>query len=193
MYAGALKKFADAFSTDIFFQTHSVFNALDYKRMGDLRYCLNIICTMLTGYFNRDDVFEQLLERYNDDFPMESEYNFRLQNVLAYIEECGFEAKSRVWRKADLFTLIVELDISLHAKDLKLQPGKILESLSDFYEGIDTKLYESSFAHAVYYKAALQATNDKINRIRRGFIIGALLEDKSLEQIENELKENGLG
>jgi len=193
VYAGALKKFADAFSTDIFFQTHSVFNALDYKRMGDLRYCLNIICTMLTGYFNRDDVFEQLLERYNDDFPMESEYNFRLQNVLAYIEECGFEAKSRVWRKADLFTLIVELDISLHAKDLKLQPGKILESLSDFYEGIDTKLYESSFAHAVYYKAALQATNDKINRIRRGFIIGALLEDKSLEQIENELKENGLG
>jgi hypothetical protein len=35
----------------------------------------------------------------------------------------------------------------------------------------------------IYYKAALQATNDRVNRVRRGEIIGGLLEGKSYEEI----------
>ena len=191
VYAGVLKKFAETFANSDFFQRHSIFNVTDYKRMGDLRYCLTIITTLLAGYFNRDDIFEELLDRYNDDFPLEQEINIRLQNVLSFIDECGFDDKSRIWRKADLFTFVVELDNALNVKSLMLQPSEILKSIQDFFSGIDTKLYESSLVHAVYYKAALQATNDKINRIRRGFIIGSLLEGKSLAKIEEEIIENG--
>jgi hypothetical protein len=192
IYAGALKKFAESFSEDSFFQRHSIFNAADYKRMGDLRYCLTIVSTLMGGYFNRDDVFEDLLDRYNDDFPQKTEMLQRLQNVLAFIDECGFDEKSRIWRKADLYTLIVELDNAINLKSLKLQPSDVIKSIQDFLAGIDAKLVESSLAHAVYYKAALQATNDKINRIRRGTIIGSLLEGKAIAEIEAVLQSDGL-
>lgn len=192
VYSGALKKFADTLSNDDFFQRHSIFNALDYKRMGDLRYLLTIISTMLAGYFNRDDAFEELLDRYNDDFPKEGEIYGRIQNTLNFIEECGFENRSRVWRKADLFSFVVELDIALNIKNLNLQPSEIVNTIQDFLSGIDTRMNEGSLVHAVYYKSALQGTNDKINRIRRGFIIGSLLEGKDLKLIEQELQENNL-
>lgn len=192
VYAGALKKFSDAFSVNEFFQKHSVFNATDYKRMGDLRYCLTIVCTLLAGYFNRDDIFEELLDRYNDDFSQEKEFKDRLERVLLFIEECGFEEKLRVWRKADLFSLIIELDHALNVTKLNLQPGVVVNSVQTFLLGIETKLYDSSLPHGVYYKAALQATNDKINRIRRGFIIGGLVSGLDLKEIEEGLKKNGL-
>jgi len=192
VYSGALKKFADEVSLNPFFERHTVFNALDYKRMGDLRYVLTVICTLLTGYFNRDDEFEELLDRYNDEFPLEKDIRERIQNVLTFIEECGFEQSLRLWRKADLFTLIVEIDNALNIKRLKLQPGEVVETIQKFLSAINSKVNEGSLAHAVYYKAALQATNDKINRIRRGFIIGELLTNRSLEEIEAEIKQRGL-
>jgi hypothetical protein len=73
VYAGALKKYAERIAADSFFENHEVFNAQDLKRMGDLRYALTIIITLMSGYFNRDDGFGDLLERYNDDFRLEAE------------------------------------------------------------------------------------------------------------------------
>lgn len=192
VYAGELKKVSEAFAANYFFEKHNVFNAADYKRMGDLRYCLTIISTYLIGYFNRDEVFEELLDRYNDDFPLKEEINLRLQNVIDFIEECGFNQKSRIWRKADLYTLFVELDSALNIKGTNLQPGKIVSSLEDFFEGINSQEGDLKFAQAVYYKAALQATNDRLNRVRRGLIVSLLLSGNSLEEIEQRLKEEEL-
>ena len=192
VYGGELKKFAETIAEAPLFQKHSVFNVTDYKRMGDLRYCLTIIATLMAGYFNRDDIFEELLDRYNDDFPRRDEYNSRIQKVLEFIEECNFEESSRIWSKADLFTLIIELDIALNTKALSLQPSVVLSSIQQFLSGINQQMVETSIAHATYYKAAIQATNDKINRIRRGFIIGSIIEGKVLTEIGEELIESGL-
>lgn len=192
VYAGELKKFSEAFSANTFFEEHSVFNAADYKRMGDLRYCLTIVSTLLVGYFNRDEAFEELLDRYNDDFPLKEEVNERLQKVIDFIQECGFDKSSRIWRKADLFTLFVELDLALNINNLNLQPSEVVTNLEAFFLGINTQVGDLKFAQNVYYKAALQATNDRLNRVRRGLIIGDLLQGKDLDHIEKRLRESGL-
>ena len=68
VYTGALRQFAERVSKLQFFSDHPVFSSLDYKRMGDLRFALQIIVTMMSGYGNRDDQFEEFLARYNDVF-----------------------------------------------------------------------------------------------------------------------------
>lgn len=192
VYAGELKKASETFASNYFFEKHNVFNAADYKRMGDLRYCLTIIATYLVGYFNRDEVFEELLDRYNDDFPLKEEINARLQRVMDFVEECGFDSKSRIWRKADLYSFFIELDSALNIQGIKLQPGDVLANLEGFFERINSQAGDLKFAQNVYYKAALQATNDRLNRVRRGLIINQLLLGATLEQIEEKLKEDGL-
>ncbi len=192
IYAGALKRFCERTAEVEFFRNHSVFNALDYKRMGDLRYVLGIIGTMLQGYFNRDDAFESLLDRFNDEFSEEVEIAARLERVFSFLEECAFEPKSRVWKKADLFTLIIELDQSFNVRNLALQPSQVLETLGAFYQSVDNSSVNQEHVTSIYYKAALQASNDKINRIRRGVIVACILDGKTYENILGELKSSGL-
>ena len=156
--------------------------------MGDLRYALSLIITLLSGYFNRDDAFGQLLDKYNDDFTQQSDIDERLQSVFSFIEECGFERKSRAWRKADLFTLIVELDQVINVKRIKVQPRETVETLEGFYDQINTHSIATSTVAGIYYKAALQASNDRINRVRRGCIIGGKMLGKTDEEIMSELR-----
>lgn len=192
VYGGALKKYADRVAANVFFEKHSVFSALDLKRMGDLRYALTIIITVIAGYFNRDDAFADLLERYNDEFPLEAEIEARITRVFDFIDECGFAPKSRVWRKADLLTLIVEMDQALSVQALNLQPHEVVRTLEDFYGRIDSNALDFSGIPAIYYKAALQASNDRINRVRRGVIVAGLLRTQPEDEIMAELIREGM-
>lgn len=192
VYAGALKNFCERIADNEFFRAHSVFNSTDYKRMGDLKYVLGIVGTMLQGYFNRDDAFEGLLGRFNDEFPMQKDVEARLNRTFEFLDECGFDSKSRAWKKADLFTLLVELDQCLHFRNSQLQPSKILSLLTDFYDIVDKTAMKQEEVSSIYYKAALQATNDKINRVRRGVVIAGVLVENSNTHTLAKLKNEGL-
>ena len=191
VYAGALKQFAAQVAESDFFKDKKVFSAADYKRMGDLRFALLIVGTMIEGYSNRDDAFEALLDRYNDDFPLSEELRGRLDQVFSFIEECGFSIESRIWRKADLFTFIVELDKCL-VRGLKLEPSIIVDSVSDFFDRIDTGDLDQRELTGIYYKAALQASNDRVNRLRRGVIMQGIISGKATNDIMGELADLGL-
>jgi hypothetical protein len=192
VYAGALRQFADRASGHPFFTEHSVFSSQDFKRMGDLRFLLQIIITIIAGYGNRDDMFETFLSRYNEFFDRESEIETRILKVIDFIDECGFYPKSRVWRKADLLTLLVELDNTLNEENLDLDPLKVVADLQGFYESIDSGGVGDNTLSGIYYKAALQASNDRVNRVRRGMIVGGVLRGENEKAILGRLRQEGL-
>jgi len=192
VYAGQYKLFCENFAQHSFFEEHRVFNARDYKRMGDLRFSVSIVTTMLQGYFNRDDAFEELLSRFNDDFVESAAIQNRIDRVVDYINECNFDLKSRAWKKADLFTLFVELDRAMKGDAFDVQPHEVVESLDAFYTHVETASLGDYNIHGIYYKAALQASNDRINRVRRGVIIDCLLHRFDCQEILEELQRQGL-
>lgn len=192
VYAGQFKLFCESFAQSEFFESHRIFNARDYKRMGDLRFSIAIVATMLQGYFNRDDAFEELLSRYNDDFPDSALIKSRIESVIDYINECNFDQRSRAWKKADMFTLFVEIDRAIEDDEFKTQPSEVVESLESFYARVENANLGDETVHGVYYKAALQASNDRINRVRRGMIIECLLNRTDDQTILNKLQNQGL-
>lgn len=192
IYSGKLKVFCERLALHEFFGSHGVFNALDYKRMGDLRYTLSLVGTMMHGYFNRDDEFEDILNRYNDDFQAEAEISDRIERTISFIEECGLDAKSRAWKKADLFTLFSEIDHILNIDKVAINPSDAIELLSNFYTHVEASSINEPTVQSIYYKAALQASNDRINRVRRGIIVEGVLSGNSDEVIMESLKQKGL-
>jgi hypothetical protein len=76
-----------------------------------------------------------------------------------------FEAACRVWRKLALFTLVVELYFALVQEKEELQPSNVVQALTAFFSEIDAGQSMGAFA-GIYYKAALQASNDRVNRVR---------------------------
>ncbi len=147
--------------------------------MQDVRFVAALAVTSLSTYFNRDDEVEPYLDRFNDDFPLGADLERELDATLETIDTWQLPDKSRAWKRADLFSLIVEVHRALFKANLALDPRRAADCLLRFYAQVDDpdqRAQRESDA-ARYYKAALQATNDKASRVTRGDILRALLEE----------------
>jgi hypothetical protein len=178
-YDGALKRFGEELTQNDFFEKNQVFKANDIRRMGDTLFCLTLAITMLTTYFNRDDAVEDFLEMYNDEFPDADRVRDEIDAVLRFVDACRFVPKSRAWRKAELLNLLVESHQAIIKDHLDLSPEVVGRELSKFFERVDRAGTGKENADKVnaYYKASIQATNDRSNRIMRGLIIADVMRN----------------
>ncbi len=173
-YAGELKEFAVDFAEHPFLEENRLFSLNDARRMNDVRFCLSLIITLLSNYFNRDKELEAYLERYNESFPAKHQISGEIESVFGCIGDLGFPRSSRAFKKADFFTLFVEIHRLMFKDGKSLDIAATADSLSEFYRivdgGKDGKLDEDT-EFMRYYKAALNATNDRSSRIARGEVL----------------------
>jgi hypothetical protein len=110
-----------------------------------------------------------------------TDWENRIQ-LLSRKQEMELPATSRAWRKADLFTILVELHRVLMKQQLHLDPKQVAQELSTFYGQVDTFREGTTVAEgmAKYSKASLQATNDRSSRITRGQNVAEILKPTAL-------------
>ncbi len=186
LYTGAYRTYCQTVAEHRFFRDHRTFSAADWKRMRDLTFSLTLVTTLLAGYFRREELVVDFLTRFNDDFPEKDAVEAELEAAYLFIENCAFPAKCRVWKKTDLFTLLVEVCYLYRKGEAELDPATAGPRLASFYNEVDA-LYkadpdgESGKARTVpaqvlrYMKAATKATNDKYARVDRAEVIAPLI------------------
>jgi hypothetical protein len=184
-YAGQYKEFSEAAAQNGFFERHRVFSPGDVRRMQDTLFVLLVVTTVLSTYFNRDGEIEDYLQKYNDEFPESGTVDSELNAVFKFIDDMNLPSGSRAWKKADLFTLLVEVHRAKIKNKLTLEPKALAPQLEMFYDLVeamatpkqsevnDHKLAEQARA---YYRAALQASNDRSSRVARGDAIRFVIE-----------------
>lgn len=178
-FDGEIKQFAEELANHSFFDRHYVFNTTEEQRMSDVSFMLTVIITMMSTYFNLANEFEKYLSLYNDEFKEKRKLETQFEEVFQFIDECDIHENSRAWKKSDFFTLLVEVHRSLFKTERKHKPVEIEvgERLQEFYDLVDTAARtDKDFGTEnerlqEYYIAALQGTNSRSNRIRRGKII----------------------
>ncbi|HYT37788.1 MAG TPA: DUF262 domain-containing protein [Ktedonobacteraceae bacterium] len=189
-FDGEFKKFAEEISQHSFFNRHRIFSANEIRRMRDISYVLIYIITIMSTYFNREDELETYLSQYNDEFLEKDKLRGEINAVFQFIDECNFDERSRVWKKSDLLTLLVEmyrLNPLIVVDKMKLSPHLVGERLKRFYSLVDIHANDDHVKLegllidlkdiSDYSKAASQATNDRGSRIRRGEIIHRVILD----------------
>jgi hypothetical protein len=177
-YDGEFKGLADELAQAQIFEESKFFSPNEIRRMLDIRFVLSLMVTMLSQYFNRDEEIETYLKRYNDEFPDREAVRRRFYGVASFIRDCRFEYSSRFWKKADFFTAFIELDYLLNIKNVRLDPSLVREALNRLYAEVDRVAegaQDVSGEAARYARAALQATNDRSNRVTRGMVVRTLL------------------
>ena len=176
-FDGEIKRFAESFAQDRFFQKHRVFSANDVRRMYDTRFALSIIITVMSTYFDRDSELENFLYRYNDEFEKKEYLRTEFQEVFQFINKCRLYRNSRIRKKADLFTLLVEIYRALIKENKPLEPVEVGGRLLQFYELVDKSvqteegIWTEHDRIAEYYNATRQGTNHRANRVNRGKIL----------------------
>ena len=189
-FSGEYKAFCDDLSSQNFFEGHEVVPKGRAKRMEDLAFCVNIVTTILAGYYQRDSKNEEYLERYNDGFPEQERMQIELDKVFDFIERCSFSTaspKSPAWKLTNLFTLIVELHQALIVQGMTLSPEKVGQRLKEFFDQIGhlNKTLDSTDDDSdifKYWKAAKTAANDKHSRVLRAEVISKILADCATHQ-----------
>jgi hypothetical protein len=186
LFTGEYRTYCEKLAEHAFFRNHRTFSSADWKRMGDLTFTLTLVTTLLAGYFRREELLADYLGRYNDDFPEKTSVDPQTEAAFNFIDGCGFPPKCRVWKKTDLFTLIVESCFLIRTGKATLDPKAAGTRLNKFYAEVD-ELYkadpagEASGSRSVsaqvlrYMKAATKATNDKYARVDRAEVIAPLL------------------
>jgi Protein of unknown function DUF262 len=177
-FDGAFKQFGEALAGHEFFERHGVFKSNDIKRMGDLVFCLALVITLLSTYFNRDDDLEEYLDKYNDEFPGAEKIQMELSAVFDFVTSLQLEVNSRAWRKAELLNLLAEVHRQMIKDSAALDPAKVRSDLVTLYDRVNAVGAGGTDVDEVtgYYKAAIQATNDRSNRITRGTVVGKVLK-----------------
>ena len=176
-YDGEFKKYGESLSEHEFFEMHRVFKTNDIRRMGDLVFCLTVAITLLSAYFNREDSIEDFLAKYNDDFSDAADLDSRIKHIFSTIEGWEIDDSCRAWKKADLLNLIVETDRFLARNPHTADIASAGDKLRKFYDSVDLAAagQESTDEAHIYYRAVIQGVNDRMNRLRRGEIIGKIL------------------
>lgn len=178
VYLGAFKQFCECLALNDFFVDHRIFSAADIRRMKDVSFVASLTATMMSDYFHRDDEIETYLEQYNEEFQAASEIKERYWRVFEVIDQMEFGRDSRVWRKADFYTLFIELDRRLNRDGLDLDPAQTSERLGSFFTSV-TEVRDADEVPAdsigEYFNATLQSTNDRSTRTTRGRIIQEIL------------------
>jgi hypothetical protein len=179
-YAGEFKQFGEQVAQHPFFDYHRIFSANEIRRMGDVRFALSLVITMMSTYFNRDEELQPFLETYNDSFDQKSDVEKEVNETIALLNKCGMGPRRQIAKQSNLFTVLVELHRALFKDAVPLDPNLTDERLDMFFEELeDREIRDATLVPKSdlddYFKAALQATNDRSSRIRRGAIVAKVI------------------
>lgn len=143
----------------------NVFTEREIARKVHLMYVLNIMSTILGGFFNRNEKTTSLLEDYKDVFSTKDVAYDLINKSLVVVNDLGLESNTFWSAKANFFSLIVGI-----AK--RLEAGQALNL-------IETRISLMEFAakpDEAYALAAREAVNNKKERQLRHQHVAVLLK-----------------
>lgn len=140
-----------------------VFTSFEYDRKVPLMFTLNVMCTYLIGYYERNDKVRKMLDEYTSVFPERQDVLNVLNETALFIKQMKIPNDSLWWNKANFFTIVSEIS---RVKDIRLQrPEEAWEKLFAFGESLP----------ADYALAAKEAVSRKPQRELRGVQVRKVL------------------
>lgn len=148
--------------TDLVRSKH-IFTSFEFDRKVPLMFTLNIMCTYMTGYFQRNNRVRKYLEDRASSFPERDEVIAAINRAGEYIDSMNLPDGSMWWNKANFFTLVSELSRLPETMDQSAQAAK--KKLLKFADNVPTE----------YALAAREAVGQKAEREFRGKVVRNLL------------------
>lgn len=142
-------------------RSREIFTSFEFDRKVPLMFTLNLMCTFMAGYYQRNDRVRKFLEERVSSFPERDEVIGAINAAASYA--MVLPAESMWWNKANFFTLVSEL--SRLPNLMQQSPEEAKSKLLDFATSVPSD----------YALAAREAVGRKAQRELRGQAIRTLL------------------
>jgi hypothetical protein len=142
-----------------------MFSKYEISRQVHLMFSLNVMATLIDGYYNRNDNATRFLETRADEFPEKQKVVEQIERAAAFFNRFRFRADSYWYGKSNAFTLLVTLG----------QFSGQLEALN--FSALKSALL--AFAEvppADYALAAKEGVNNRKERLVRSTYVRSMVE-----------------
>jgi Protein of unknown function DUF262 len=158
-YISTAKEILDTSDLSVF----GVFRESEFSRMADLHFVLLVMSTIEAGgYFAQDTDVEQMIEKFNEEFPNASEYKSKIIETFRTIKNLNLPEDSMWFRKSNFFTLVVEL--TTQKQNLR---SDLIEKLNYIEENVMLNKNNPANEFGRYYSNMYQGTNNRKARVTR--------------------------
>lgn len=174
LYEGGFVAAAKVISESNLLNDLDVLSDIEISRMKDLEFIILIMTTVeIGGYFSGNKEIEEMIKRYEDEYPHKELMEKCFINVLEYIKQLSLPSDSFWYRKSCMFTLITELMFIVYKFRAELPDSEKVykelfnlekEIINDKNSGIQSKYNE-------FYSYIYQGTSSRKGRIVRGEVL----------------------
>ncbi|MCF8511170.1 MAG: DUF262 domain-containing protein [Rhodobacteraceae bacterium] len=164
VYDGAFISTAKRVVDEVDLEIFGVFRESEFSRMSDLHFVLNVMATLESGgYFLQDAPVEKFIEQYNDEYSNADRMFVLLTQTFEVVRDLNLPPDSMWYRKANFFTLIVEVTKGTGALPLDLK-----DKLLDLEARVMENKLKPDNKFGKYYSYMYQNTTGRIARVTRG-------------------------
>lgn len=142
-----------------------IFSKYEISRQVHLMFALNLMATLIGGYYNRNDNATDYLETRADTFPEKQEIVEKLEKAATMFHKLRFRADSSWFSKSNAFTLLITLGEYSDRLD-RANVATMRDLLNNFF--IQTP--------ADYALAAKEGVNNRKERLFRAVVVRNLVE-----------------
>lgn len=159
-----------------------IFSETDLSRMYALQYIMTLVATLESQeYFARYERLKSYIETNNESFDGGPDLKDRLLAAIRFIRTIPIPRTSRWYNKANLFTMIIELDkvdlASVDPEKLGFTLTNLDRRVALFELGVTTEeKVEITPREEKYFNYAREAVNQKTAREFRGEFIASIIE-----------------
>lgn len=140
-----------------------IFTVREISRKVHLQYTLNIMTSVITGLFNRNDKTNELLDDYFLNFEIKDDIVINFEKTADIFYKLKLKSKSIWHTKSNFFSLFIV--IYNNQKVIENSIPQFLEKLNDFEINVPED----------YRLSAIEAVNNKRERqLRNDYLIGLL-------------------
>ncbi len=142
-----------------------IFTKYEVSRQVHLMFTLNLMATMMVGFYARNEQVVPHLETYSSEFPSRDTIVHRLVHAAQIFSKIGFPKHSAWYSKSNAFSLLLAIDSKYQTEKVPSATKTLRQALTLFVESPPDD----------YSLAAREAVNNKRQRILRNDYIEAVL------------------
>lgn len=142
-----------------------VFQVREIARKANLMHVLNVMSTIIAGFYNRNEKAIALLDDYAIEFPDKDQLVVELERAADVLLKLGLRARSYWFNKANVFTLLVAV-VNFHRSGGTVNAQRFAEQLEEFERNTPAD-YKLAAAEAVNSTKARQTRNDYVMAMLR--------------------------
>lgn len=151
-----------------------VLSETEISRMKDLEFITLLMTTVeLEGYFTGNTEIEDMIKKYEDEYPQQEKMYNDFVNVLGFIKDLKLPADSFWYRKSCIFSLIAELMFKLYGNNKNLPAPEVgRETLVKLERKILKGKNDGKIGkYNDFYSYVYQGTASRKGRIVRGEVL----------------------